>query len=40
VSWVHWVVLDQVTGERLAWYCQACDQQLPADWALSEVEGR
>ena len=33
-------VLDQVTGERLAWYCQACDQQLPADWALSEVEGR
>lgn len=29
-------VLDQVTGERLAWYCQACDQQLPATWALSK----
>ena len=33
-------VLDQVTGERLAWYCQACDQQLPANWALSEGAGR
>lgn len=33
-------VLDQVTGERLAWYCQACDQQLPASWALSEGDGR
>ena len=33
-------VLDQVTGERLAWYCQACDQQLPANWALSEGQGR
>ena len=33
-------VLDQVTGERLAWYCQACDQQLPGNWALSEGEGQ
>jgi len=33
-------VLDQVTGEWLAWYCQACDQQLPAGWALSEAESR
>jgi len=33
-------VLDQVTGERLTWYCQACDQQLPASWALTEGEAR
>jgi hypothetical protein len=33
-------VLDHVTCERHAWYCQACDQQLPASWALSESEGR
>ena len=31
-------VLDQATGERLAWYCQACDQQLAASWALSQGE--
>ena len=33
-------VLDQVTGERLAWYCQACDQQLPANWAVSNDEAQ
>lgn len=27
-------VLNSVTGDREAWYCQACDQQLPATWAL------
>jgi hypothetical protein len=33
-------VLDQVSGERLAWYCQACDSQLPPNWALATDEGK
>jgi hypothetical protein len=31
-------VLDEISGERQAWLCLACDTQLPAEWAISPGE--